>query len=375
MHSNVPVVVSPTVSASRDRAGGHVLIYFFLTVAIGLHFAPAGLRALKPLVGDDPVILHVIAEAERLLVLQTTQVERINADVARLGGELRAELEDLRQLRQQAGNALIVPVAAAQPAVAAATPDDRRVGEKVAPVQDVAPLQAALARLEQSIARTATDMDAIKRLATEAKVGAAAAVQSQTRVEQDAVAQTRAIHDLRKALDIERNKSAVLLLLTGLNVERTDAAQINRRLLDIAGRFPGDDPINLWIAEVKSLLGSQLLTTSALRDRFQSLLPEAIRVARQASGTWVERSKSSAITALSNIGFANPPESGVSELALTKAADLLDRQDLRGALFELSAVDREVAERLSGWIVEAKLRLKLADGVNNIILRANALTD
>ena len=62
-------------------------------------------------------------------------------------------------------------------------------------------------------------------------------------------------------------------------------------------------------------------------------------------------------------------------MALTKAADLLDRQDLRGALFELSAVDREVAERLSAWMVEAKLRLKLADAVNNIILRANALTD
>lgn len=375
MHSKVPMVVAPAVNAAHANASGNWLVYFLVTVAIGLHFAPVGLDYLRQFVGADPAALHVIAESERIIAPQAAQIERVSADVTRLGDELRAALQDVRQTQRQASQAMAAPAAAAQTAVASLTAADRRAGESALSVPDVAPLHAALARLEQSVARTAADLETIRRSADQAKAGAAAAVQFRERVEQDAAAQARAIQELRAALDVERNKSAVLLLLSGLNVERTDATQVNRRLVDIAGRFPDDDPINQWVAEVKSLLGSQLLTTSALRDRFQALLPEAIRVARQASGTWVERSKSTAITALSNIGFANPPEAGVSEMALTKAADLLDRQDLRGALFELSAVDREVADLLSAWLVEAKLRLKLADGVNNIILRANALTN
>jgi hypothetical protein len=133
-------------------------------------------------------------------------------------------------------------------------------------------------------------------------------------------------------------------------------------LLDIAVRasssmFPDDHAIAGSLADLSALRGRPVLSHVALRERLYIQGPAAVRAALYDSASvWAPllSLKSRLFIAL---GVSAPPEETVSEIAVRNAIGLVDRGQLREALFELTASTPDVQKYLSVWIAEARLRL------------------
>jgi hypothetical protein len=134
-------------------------------------------------------------------------------------------------------------------------------------------------------------------------------------------------------------------------------------LLDVILRasssmFPGDHAITESLTDLSAIRGRSLLSHVVLRERLYILGPAAIRDASNNSASVWSALLSHKNRLFVALGFSAPPEETISAIAVRNAISLVDRGQLREALFELTASTPEVQKYLSVWIAEARLRLQ-----------------
>lgn len=155
------------------------------------------------------------------------------------------------------------------------------------------------------------------------------------------------------------------------------AEALSPLLRGLSEAFSGDNAINASVAELVGMRGDSLLSYAVLRERFRDLSPKALR-AEADTATASERLKGMINRVLAMLGYSAPAEPTVNELAIGNAQQLLDRGQLKEALFELSAVGPEVQRALAVWIIQARIRARYDDSVHqllqHVIQRCNTTT-
>jgi hypothetical protein len=173
---------------------------------------------------------------------------------------------------------------------------------------------------------------------------------------EDAAPGPKANSDKRASISAE---CALLISQLTIGVARDSASA---DLLDTVVRasssmFPDDHAIAQNLVDLSALRGRSVLSHVALRERFYTLGPAAVREAMyNSTNAWAPLVSFKARIFVV-LGISAPPEETVSEIAVRNAIGLVDRGQLRDALFELTASAPEVQKYLSVWIAEARLRL------------------